>query len=302
MSLQITNLILGLTNQERAKAGLKPLKLNNKLTQAAEKHSASMAEDDFFSHTGVHGSSVGDRVTNSGYQYSIVGENIAAGYRTAEQVVEGWMNSPGHRANILNSNYTEIGIGYEYLKNDTGSVNYNHYWTQVFGKSLNNNSGNHNNQSNTNNNIIFGTWKNDKIVGNSNDNDIRGRAGKDYLVGKAGDDILRGAKGADTLLGGAGNDKLLGGTDDDFLDGASGSNILVGGKGSDTFILRDGATNKIRDFQLGMDTIGLADNIDFDDLEINGKNNSSLFYKGQKIAVVVGITPDSLTGENFSDF
>ena len=52
------------------------------------------------------------------------------------------MNSPGHRANILNENFTEIGIGYTYLENDTGSVNYNHYWTQVFGRPLNNNSGN----------------------------------------------------------------------------------------------------------------------------------------------------------------
>jgi hypothetical protein len=65
-----------------------------------------------------------------------VGENIAAGQTTPEQVVQGWINSPGHRANMLSNNYTEIGIGYEFLANDTGSVNYNHYWAQVFGKSL----------------------------------------------------------------------------------------------------------------------------------------------------------------------
>ena len=140
MSLQLINRVLELTNEERAKAGLDPLKLNNKLANAADDHSDSMAQDDFFSHTGADGSSVADRVQSNGYQYSTVGENIAAGQTTAEDVVQAWMDSPGHRANILNANYTEIGIGYEFLENDTGSVNYNHYWTQVFGSSLNNNS------------------------------------------------------------------------------------------------------------------------------------------------------------------
>ena len=134
MSSQLINQVLELTNAERAKAGLKPLTLNPQLAQAADGHSDSMAADDFFSHTGADGSSVGDRIQETGYQYSRAGENIAAGQRTAEEVVQGWMNSPGHRANILNADYTEIGIGYEYLANDTGSVNYNHYWTQVFGR------------------------------------------------------------------------------------------------------------------------------------------------------------------------
>jgi hypothetical protein len=140
MSSEFINQVLELTNIERAKAGLKPLKLNSQLLNAAQDHSKDMAQDDFFSHTGVDGSSVSDRVQDNGYQYSTVGENIAAGQRTAAEVVEGWMNSPGHRANILNANYTEIGIGYVYLENDTGSVNYNHYWTQVFGTPLSSNS------------------------------------------------------------------------------------------------------------------------------------------------------------------
>ncbi|MEM7759978.1 MAG: CAP domain-containing protein [Cyanobacteria bacterium P01_A01_bin.40] len=147
MSSQLINQVLELTNAERAKAGLNPLTLNNQLAQAAQGHSDRMAEDDFFSHTGADGSSVSDRVQDTGYQYSRAGENIAAGQRTAEQVVQDWMNSPGHRANILNPEFTEIGIGYELLENDTGSVNYNHYWTQVFGTPLNNsNSTGSNNQ------------------------------------------------------------------------------------------------------------------------------------------------------------
>lgn len=142
MSLDLINRVVELTNIERAKAGLQPLTLNLQLADAAQDHSNDMAKDDFFSHTGADGSTVATRVRASGYEYANAGENIAVGQTTAEQVVESWMNSPGHRANILNENFTEIGIGYTYLENDTGSVNYNHYWTQVFGKPLNNNSGN----------------------------------------------------------------------------------------------------------------------------------------------------------------
>ncbi|AFZ34162.1 SCP-like extracellular [Stanieria cyanosphaera PCC 7437] len=170
MSSELINQVLELTNAERTKAGLKPLKLNSKLVNAAQNHSKNMAEDDFFSHTGEDGSSVSDRVQDAGYQYSRVGENIAAGQKTAEQVVQGWMNSPGHRANILNSNFTEIGIGYEYLENDTGSVNYNYYWTQVFGNSLSNNSNENSNQENVleeeNNNST--PIKNDDLVEDNN--------------------------------------------------------------------------------------------------------------------------------------
>ncbi len=147
MSIQFIEQVVELTNIERAKAGLQPLELNNQLLNAAQDHSNDMAQDDFFSHTGADGSSIGDRVRASGYQYSTTGENIAAGQTTPAQVVEGWMNSPGHRANILNPNYTEIGVGYEYLQNDTGSVNYNHYWTQVFGTPLNNNAGSRSTQT-----------------------------------------------------------------------------------------------------------------------------------------------------------
>ena len=141
MSTELINRVVELTNIERTKAGLQPLTLDLQLVDAAQDHSGDMAQDDFFSHTGADGSNVGSRVKDTGYQYSTVGENIAAGQTSAAEVVEGWMNSPGHRANILNANFTEIGIGYEYLENDTGSVNYNHYWTQVFGTPLNGNSG-----------------------------------------------------------------------------------------------------------------------------------------------------------------
>ncbi|MEA5570004.1 CAP domain-containing protein [Calothrix sp. UHCC 0171] len=127
--------VLDLTNTERIKGGLQPLRLNHQLNQSAQNHSEDMALQDYFSHTGVNGSSAGDRATSAGYKFSSLGENIAAGYITPEEVVQGWMSSPGHRANIMNANYQEMGLGYYYLANDAGNVNYNYYWTQDFGTS-----------------------------------------------------------------------------------------------------------------------------------------------------------------------
>jgi uncharacterized protein YkwD len=126
--------VLKLTNDFRAENNLKPLTLNQELANAAQSHSQNMASQDFFNHTGKDGSSPGDRTQDAGYNSAAISENIAAGQTTPQAVVESWKNSPGHRANILNPNSTEIGIGYFYLKDDTGSVNYNHYWTQVFGQ------------------------------------------------------------------------------------------------------------------------------------------------------------------------
>jgi uncharacterized protein YkwD len=128
--------VLDLTNAERAKEGLSALQLNPNLNLAAQNHSEDMALRDYFSHTGVNGSSSGDRATAAGYQFSSLGENIAAGYITPQEVVQGWMNSPGHRANIMNGNYREMGLGYYYLESDTGNVNYNYYWSQEFGTAI----------------------------------------------------------------------------------------------------------------------------------------------------------------------
>jgi uncharacterized protein YkwD len=130
--------VLQLTNAERAKAGLNPLQFNAQLNNAAQSHSQDMALGDYFSHTGSNGSLVSDRALGAGYKYSYVGENIAAGQVTPQEVVEAWMNSPGHKANIMNPYFQEIGIGYYYLDmySDTGNNNFNHYWTQNFGSTL----------------------------------------------------------------------------------------------------------------------------------------------------------------------
>jgi uncharacterized protein YkwD len=112
-----------LTNQVRAQYRLSPLRFNCRLYGAAQNHTIDMVNMNRLSHTGSDGSSIGIRVKRFGYQYSTVGENVAVGQRTPSQVVNSWMNSPGHRQNILNPQYTEIGVGYS-----------NNYWTQVFGR------------------------------------------------------------------------------------------------------------------------------------------------------------------------
>jgi hypothetical protein len=125
--------VLRLSNIFRAKNGLDPLVANIELEKAAQDHSESMAMEDFFSHTDKDGKQPWDRAEEAGYDFTAIAENIAAGQRSPEEVVNGWINSPGHRANLLNPNYTDLGVGYFKLDNDTGKVNYNTYWTQLFG-------------------------------------------------------------------------------------------------------------------------------------------------------------------------
>jgi uncharacterized protein YkwD len=126
--------VVDLTNQFRTSKGLAPLTLNSKLTAAAQNHSQDMAISDFFDHKGTDGSSAGDRASKAGYDWREMAENIAAGQKTPAEVVKAWINSPGHRENILNANVKEIGVGYFFLANDTGTHNYNIYWTQKLGK------------------------------------------------------------------------------------------------------------------------------------------------------------------------
>jgi uncharacterized protein YkwD len=100
---------------------------NCQLKNAAYGHSVSMAENNYFSHTGQDGSSPGDRISAVGYDWRTYGENIAAGYGDAETVMEGWLTSAGHCANIMNSSFEDVGVG---VANGNGS--YGIYWTQDF--------------------------------------------------------------------------------------------------------------------------------------------------------------------------
>ncbi|CAK0810259.1 unnamed protein product [Prorocentrum cordatum] len=113
--------MLDAVNQERTQRGLSALCYNSKLINAASAHTEDMAYYDRMSHTGSDGSDPGQRITRAGYGYSAYCENVAYGQRSVSSVMNSWMNSEGHRANILNSGITHFG----YAKNDK-------YWTQVF--------------------------------------------------------------------------------------------------------------------------------------------------------------------------
>ncbi|MEU6770929.1 CAP domain-containing protein [Streptomyces sp. NPDC046759] len=120
----LTARVVQLVNAERAKVGCRPLTVDAELTKAAQAHSADMAAHRNMSHTGSDGSSPADRITRAGYAWSAYGENVAYGFATPDQVMTAWMNSPGHRANILNCSFRQIGVGL--AQPDS-------YWTQDFG-------------------------------------------------------------------------------------------------------------------------------------------------------------------------
>jgi len=118
--------VLELVNAERAKYGLKSLLWDAKLAEVARIKSMDMRDKNYFSHTSPTYGSPFEMMKNFGITYNYAGENIAAGQTTPETVVQAWMNSEGHRKNILNPNYTHLGVGYA-----SGGA-YKHYWTQMF--------------------------------------------------------------------------------------------------------------------------------------------------------------------------
>jgi uncharacterized protein YkwD/stress response protein SCP2 len=119
--------VVDLTNRQRAGAGLPALAADPRLARAAQAHSADMVARDFYSHTDPDGGRPWDRAAAAGAGHRTVGENIACGQRSPAAVVEGWMNSPGHRANILKADFTHIGVGL------AGGGRAGTYWTQLFG-------------------------------------------------------------------------------------------------------------------------------------------------------------------------
>ncbi|WP_327666481.1 MULTISPECIES: CAP domain-containing protein [unclassified Streptomyces] len=119
--------VVDLTNRQRARAGLPPLAGDPLLATAAQAHSADMVARSFYSHTSPEGTQPWDRAAAAGARRRSIGENIACGQRSPAEVVDGWMNSPGHRANILKPDFTHIGIGF------AGGGPAGTYWTQLFG-------------------------------------------------------------------------------------------------------------------------------------------------------------------------
>lgn len=123
---QFEQKVVDLTNQERTQRGLPKLKVDNELSKMANKKAQDMADNNYFDHNSPTYGSPFDMMSQFGISYTSAGENIAAGQSTPQDVVDGWMDSSGHRANILNQNYTYIGVGHV----EGGS--YGHYWVQEF--------------------------------------------------------------------------------------------------------------------------------------------------------------------------
>lgn len=115
--------VIRLTNEARKQNGLAPLSTNWELSRVARYKSQDMVDKRYFSHTSPTYGSPFDMMKAFGISYRAAGENIAYGQRTPQEVVNAWMNSPGHRANILNASFTQIGVGY---------VANGNYWTQMF--------------------------------------------------------------------------------------------------------------------------------------------------------------------------
>ena len=115
--------VIELVNDVRKDYGLSPLAHNWELSRVARYKSQDMHDRRYFSHTSPTYGSPFNMMKSFGISYQSAGENIAMGYKTPEAVVDGWMNSSGHRANILNASFTQIGVGY---------VADGNYWTQMF--------------------------------------------------------------------------------------------------------------------------------------------------------------------------
>ena len=131
--------VLDLTNRARAQArtcgrerfgAAPPLKWNADLAQAARRYAGQMARQNFFAHQGPSGATPWDRIRAAGYgDFRLAGENLAGGTRTPQETVQGWLNSPGHCANLMEPGFRELGVGYAQNPDST----YRLYWVQEFG-------------------------------------------------------------------------------------------------------------------------------------------------------------------------
>ena len=263
--------ILELVNAERAKHGLSQLKVNQKLDQVSDAYAQRLGDGDFYSHTDPDTQTKPwDRARDAGYEHwETVGENLGFGYRTPETAVEGWMNSPSHRAAILHEDFTHAGIGYYYMSNDTGVSNWTHYWVLNFSTETTPNNPAPRQPASLN---LSGNSRANSLKGASGADTLKGFGGADRLKGLAGDDLLLGHSGKDRLWGNNGNDVLKGGTDNDKLIGGAGHDSLYGNRGNDTLV---GGTGN--DKLIGADVRNQAGN-EVDTLI--GKQGQDDFYVG----------------------
>jgi Ca2+-binding RTX toxin-like protein len=289
--------MLDLINVERAAQGLAPLVLELNLNTSADAHSVWMASTDTFDHEGVNGSSATDRMRDAGMDFSGFwqsAENIAAVsisgasrlYDEVDRLHRNLMNSPGHRANLLDPDLTVIGIGIT-----TGPLTYD--------------SGRFDS--------VFVT-QNFAATGGLVDLDLAGGDTADSLTGQGGDDHITGGNGADTLISGAGTDTLDGGQGDDVIRLGTGVKQVAGGTGEDTLVL-EGVTRgqvEMTETDQGLTLTGGGMDLDITGIEtlqfadqsvavadlFNGGNGSTgeTGTSGADLLKGDGLGPDSLTG------
>jgi uncharacterized protein YkwD len=128
--VRVRSEVLAAVNAERKKAGAHPLKPNSRLDQAAQRHAQDMLARHYFAHESPEGKTVRERARAAGYDWWAIGENIAEGQLSVGEVMDTWMHSPGHRRNILDPNYRELGVGLALGRSGDG---WQVEWVQVFG-------------------------------------------------------------------------------------------------------------------------------------------------------------------------
>lgn len=309
--------MLALINSARAANGLPPLVINARLNSSAELHSRWMLQTDVFSHTGANGSTAGQRMQAAGYVFSgnwTNGENIAwqserGAAGIADDVINlhnALMNSADHRANILNANFTEIGIGIEIGQFTVNGIVYPAVIvTQNFARSSADNGGpgeapppplpvTEGADTVTGTaaaELVDALGGNDRVQGEGGDDTLRGGLGNDSLFGGEGNDRLEGGEGDDSLTGGLGTDNLTGEGGNDRLQGNEGLDSLNGGAGQDH--LDGGADADALQGELGNDTLlGAAG----DDTLGGGDGNDSLSGGGGSDSLTGGNGQDTLSG------
>ena len=148
---------------------------------------------------------------------------------------------------------------------------------------------------------LFGSNTNNVMNGRGGDDVLIGRGGDDTLTGGGGDDIIRGGSGDDELRGRAGDDVLRGGSGSDTLEGGAGRDRLVGGSRQDTFILSNQrGPDRVLDFQNGVDRLGLAGNLSFNQLTITQRGDNTLIQNGSRnIAILNGVEATAITAADF---
>ncbi|WP_170377840.1 CAP domain-containing protein [Ruegeria atlantica] len=311
--------MLALINEERTSRGLQPLKLELQLNDSAEDHSEWMLQTDIFSHTGQGGSSATQRMRDAGFDFTgswRSGENIAwqseRGPNGASddvvQLHQSLMNSPGHRANILNPDFEYIGIGIEegnFNGWDAVIVTQNFATTSApvqldTGGSGGGSGGGTPTQPGqqavdagtvgdaSDNWFILKAGQAGALNGGEGDDILDGGFGRDTLTGGTGDDTLSGHGGNDVLLGGQGVDLLMGATGNDWLQSGMGADRLQGGSGND--VLRGGR---------GRDTLIGGDD---DDTLIGARGIDTMTGGNGADTFVFTIGPDTVTDFTSEDF